>query len=478
MKLFALLDGLDYKIIGNIHKKVQKLSNIAQDCDKNTIYFCLKGKENNGANYIELATNNGCNIIVCENSFAPKKGVAQIIVDNARRAMSIISANFYSKPAEKLKIIGVTGTNGKTTTTTMIYHVLSKRYKVGLIGTNGACYNGKVIDTGFTTPDPILLHKLFKDMVDCGIEYVVMEMSAHAIYLDKLYGINPLVVAFTNLTQDHLDYFENLDNYFDAKAKLFKDFDYKKSVICIDGDYGEKLKDISKNVITCSVIKKADIFMSNISHNNSGQTFVVQDKAGSDQISIKLLGGFNLQNSIITISVCRCLGFRFDEIAEYLADFTGVDGRFQNYLLKNCNVIIDYAHTPDGLYNLLITARQVAENSKLICVFGCGGNRDREKRPIMGAISEKYADYTIVTTDNPRFEDNYKIAMEICGGFSKRKHEIILDRGQAIREAISRCKKGDVVVIAGKGAEPYMDINGTKIDYSDKTQIEKIIAEE
>ena len=234
----------------------------------------------------------------------------------------------------------------------------------------------------------------------------------------------------------------------------------------------------SKHIITCSSNKKADIFIENVTHNISGQTFAVQDKTGSGVISVGLLGGFNLQNSIIAISVCRCIGLTFDEIATYLKDFEGVDGRFQNYILKNCNVIVDYAHTPDGLYNLLITAREVAENSKLICVFGCGGNRDRDKRPIMGAIAEKYADYTIVTTDNPRFEDNYKIAMEICQGFVKRKHEIILDRGQAIRTAISKCKKGDIVVVAGKGAEPYIDINGTKVDYSDKKQIEKILKEE
>ena len=478
MKLFALLSGLDYKIIGNIHKKVQKLSNIAQDCDKNTIYFCLNGRENNGADYIQLAIENGCNIIVCESSCTTLKGVTQIIVDNARKAMSIIAANFYEKPAEKLKIIGVTGTNGKTTTTTMIHHLLSKKYSVGLIGTNGAKFNGKCIDTGFTTPDPIMLHELFREMVDCGIEYVVMEMSAHAIYLDKLYGINPYIVAFTNLTQDHLDYFENIDNYYNAKAKLFKEYDYQKSVICIDGNYGETLLHDSKHIITCSSNKKADIFIENVTHNISGQTFAVQDKTGSGVISVGLLGGFNLQNSIIAISVCRCIGLTFDEIATYLKDFEGVDGRFQNYILKNCNVIVDYAHTPDGLYNLLITAREVAENSKLICVFGCGGNRDRDKRPIMGAIAEKYADYTIVTTDNPRFEDNYKIAMEICQGFVKRKHEIILDRGQAIRTAISKCKKGDIVVVAGKGAEPYIDINGTKVDYSDKKQIEKILKEE
>ena len=179
-----------------------------------------------------------------------------------------------------------------------------------------------------------MLHELFREMVDCGIEYVVMEMSAHAIYLDKLYGINPYIVAFTNLTQDHLDYFENIDNYYNAKAKLFKEYDYQKSVICIDGNYGETLLHDSKHIITCSSNKKADIFIENVTHNISGQTFAVQDKTGSGVISVGLLGGFNLQNSIIAISVCRCIGLTFDEIATYLKDFEGVDGRFQNYILN------------------------------------------------------------------------------------------------------------------------------------------------
>ena len=476
MKLLKLLDGVDCKIIGSTLRNVNHLTHIAQDAKKDSVFFSLKGKLHDGNNWIDEAINNKCRVIVTESSIACSKNITQIIVPDARKAISQIAANFFDRPAEKLKIVGVTGTNGKTTTTTMIAHILKEKHNVAIIGTNGAIYGGKKVDTGFTTPDPIALQQLFADMVKQKIEYVVMEMSAHAIYLKKLFNIHFEVIAFTNLSQDHLDYFENMENYFAAKEQIFKDGQYNAAVVCVDTAYGQRLKEICQKCITCSVAESnADIFIKNVAHTTHNQSFDVISNNQSVEFNINLLGKFNLQNAIVAISVCHKLGYSLEEISTRLISFVGVAGRFESYEAKNCSIIIDYAHTPDGLYNLLMTAKDIA-SGKLYCVFGCGGNRDRDKRPIMASVAEKFADYTFVTTDNPRFEDNYEIAMDIVKGFSKKKWEIILDRGQAIREAIKRSKKGDIVVIAGKGAENYIDVLGTKIEYSDTSLVKKIIS--
>ncbi len=476
MKLIEIINKIDCKVIGSKNKKVEHLSNMAQDCKKNSVFFCLNGKNNNGADFSNIAIENGCRIIVCEQSVTTNKRVTQLIVPDARKAMSKIASVFYGDPATKLKIIGVTGTNGKTTTTNMIAHVLKSQYKVGLIGTNGVIYNDKIIQTGLTTPDPIMLYKLLADMLSQGVEYVVMEYSAHAIYLQKLWGITTDIVAFTNLSQDHLDYFENMEKYYNAKKALFTNSEYNHAVVCIDTDYGKQLAKVAKNCITCSSNKTdADIFVLNKEHTTINQTFSVCTKSGSAKINLSMLGKFNIQNAVVAISACLKCGLNFDQIATRLSSLNGVDGRFECFSNQRNTVIVDYAHTPDGLANVLETAVDVAEKNRVISVFGCGGNRDAEKRPLMGEISERLADFTIITTDNPRFEDNYKIALDIAKGFTKNKWKIVLDRGQAIREALEMCKNGDIVVLAGKGAETYTEINGTKVDSSDKELVKRVL---
>lgn len=475
MKLNKLLKNIECKIVGSKLRNITHLSNVAQDCKNGWIYFCLNGKTTNGQEYISVALSNGCKVIVSEQSVSAKN-ITQIIVKDARKAMSLIASNFYDNPQNNLKLIGVTGTNGKTTTTNIIYHILKTKYNVGLIGTNGVFYGDKSFQTGFTTPDPILFYEILRDMANGGVEYVVVEYSAHAIYLQKLFGIYSEVVAFTNFSQDHLDYFENLDKYFDAKAQLFIDGNYKNSVVCIDSDYGKKIETLAKNAITCSVKNThANIFVDKIEHTTKSQTFILNIFGEKVMVETHLIGQFNIQNLVVAISVCYKLGIQPQEVVDAIKTITGIAGRFEAYANLDNIVIIDFAHTPDGLKNVLETTQEFAGKNRVICVFGCGGNRDASKRKEMGEIAEKYADFTIITTDNPRFEDSWDIAQEIASGFGKNKYEIVLDRGQALRRALEICRTGDVVLLAGKGSETYTEINGTKYYSSDKELVQKVL---
>ncbi len=475
MKLNKLLKNIECTVIGNRMRNILHLSNIAQECKNGSVYFCLNGKTNNGQEYIKTAITNGCKVVVSEQSINIKN-ITQIIVQDARKAMSLIASNFYDNPQKQLKLIGVTGTNGKTTTTHIIAHILKTKYNVGLIGTNGVFYGDKSFQTGFTTPDPILFYGILRDMANSGVKYVVVEYSAHAIYLQKLYGLYSEVVAFTNFSQDHLDYFENLDKYFDAKAQLFVDGNYNNAVVCIDDTFGQKIAKISKNLITCSTKNAhANIFVEKIEHTTHSQTFILNIFGKQVTIDTSLMGKFNIQNLVVAISVCLKLDIRTQEIVDAIKSMEGIAGRFETYSNLENTVIIDFAHTPDGLKNVLKATQELAGKNRVICVFGCGGNRDSIKRKEMGEIAEKYADYTIITTDNPRFEDNWDIAQEIAVGFSKNKYEIVLDRGQALRKALEICRAGDVVLLAGKGSETYTEINGTKYYSSDKELVQKVL---
>lgn len=475
MKLSQILSGIEAKIIGSKHRNISGLYHVASECKSGSIFFCLKGRQNNGADYIAEAIKNGAKVIVTEEASSTKH-ITQVIVPNARKAMSQMAANFYGNAADRLKIIGVTGTNGKTSVCHMVAHILKDKYNVGIIGTNGAEFNKTKIQTNMTTPDPIMLHEIFAKMEQNGVEVVAMEMSAHAIFLHKLWGIMPHIIAFTNLSQDHLDYFENMQTYYNAKASIFEGKNYTSAVVCVDTGYGKQIAAISKNVTTCATVpNQADIFVSDIKHTTYGQTFDCTAKEQTQNIELHLFGKFNLQNAIVAVSICKVFGLSLAEIAANIATFEGVDGRYDCITCGNQKIIIDYAHTPDGLNNLLASIRQLAPKDKLVCVFGCGGNRDTQKRALMGTVAEKYADYVIVTTDNPRFEDNYKIAEDIICGFSKKKYEILLDRGQAIRRSIDLTQKGGIVVIAGKGAENYIEIGSNKIEFNDKKFVKSIL---
>ena len=473
MKLYTLLKNVNCRVLGNTVVEIKGLYHKDTEVKEGGLFFCLRGTRVDGTDFVFSAIKNGAVAIVLEQELPNLSGVTQIIVKNARETMSLLACKFNNFPASKLKLIGVTGTNGKTTTTNMIAHVLEGvGKKTAIVGTNGIFIKGKKYDTGLTTPDPIELQKYFSLMVKNKIEYVCMEVSAHAIDLHKIDGCKFAMAVFTNLTEDHLDYFKTMERYFETKSKLFSKKYTEFAVINLDDNYGKLLsQSINIDNFTYSTIETSSTcFADKINLTSVGQEFCFNN----NKIQLKFAGKFNVSNALASICVLKKLGLSDCEIVNGLSSMNPVEGRFNSFLVNERLVIVDYAHTPDGLKNVLMACKDIAGNKKVYSVFGCGGNRETQKRSIMGEISSKFADFTIITTDNPRFETRWSIANDIKQGIKNNNFLIELDRPQAIKLAIEKSDKGDVVLIAGKGAEPYIDENGTKIPYSDLQEVEKL----
>lgn len=472
MKLFSLIKNIPCRVLGSTAISIDGLYHKDTEVKENGLFFCLRGTRVDGSAYVKSAVNNGAVAIVTEQEILGLFGVTQIIVKNAREVMSLMACKFFNNPAEKLKIVGITGTNGKTTTSTIIYTILRfAGKKAGLIGTNGVFVMDKKYESDMTTPDPIDLQRYLAVMVKAGCEFAVMEVSAHALDLYKIEGFKVDVSVFTNLTEDHLDYFKTMDKYFLAKQKLFMKKTKSLAIINIDDPYGQKifeLIDVKKE--SYSTVLAADYFAEKLWFEYGKQHFV-QD---GTEFVINLAGRFNVQNALASIAVLTSLGIDRKTIKEGLAKIEAVDGRFNTILVGKVTAIVDYAHTPDGLKNILTACRGMAGKHNVICVFGCGGNREVQKRKIMGEISSSLADFTIITTDNPRFETREAIAKDIESGMQNKNYLIELDRSLAIKKAFELAGDGDIVLVAGKGSENYIDENGMKIPYSDSAEIEKI----
>lgn len=466
------------EIIGDIDVDITGIkidSNLVVEGD---LFICLRGSKKDGHDYVKRAQNYGAKAIVCErklNTYLP-----QIVVKNSRVALSEIAREFYCEPDKKLKIIGVVGTNGKTTTSYMIKQILDKAgHKVGLIGTLGVFYNDKVIAPSLTTPDPLELYKIFSDMVFCGVEYVVMEVSAHAIYLDKVKGINFEVGLFTNFSQDHLDFFGDMKRYKEAKLKFFKQNKINYVVTNSDDVVGREICTFNTKSITYGIENPADVFAIDVIEKQNGCAFVINLFDCVYDLRIKTVGIFNVYNALCASCACALLGVKTDDVISAIKEFKGVDGRLEKVLDKPFKIFIDYAHTPDGLEKSLTALKQFCKK-RLICVFGCGGNRDANKRYIMGKISGERADFTIITSDNPRYEEPMEIICQIERGvYSKSKKFVCIEnRVSAISYAINMANEGDVILIAGKGAEKYQEILGIKHEYNDKDTVKEILRRE
>lgn len=456
------------KIVGDVSNIDSSL--ITYDSRKvaeGSVFFCLKGENTDGHDYVKNAIDNKASVIVCEKDI--DTNLPYVVVENARKAFAICSANFYKNPAKELKIVVVTGTNGKTTTSFLIRSILeSNGKKVGLIGTQGAYIGKQYFETNLTTPDPQVLHRILRTMLDNGIKYVVMEASAHALALDKLEGILFEVGVFTNLTQDHLDYFKNMENYKMAKIKLFNANMIRCAVINFDDATGlEIAKNIKIPFISYALNNPSDIFAINIEKKSGSTEYVINLCDNVFVVKSNLLGEFNIYNSLAAAGTASMLGINNRDIKKGLEKLDKVPGRFNSIKLINGAVaVIDFAHTPDGVEKILSSLKQLPFN-RLITVFGCGGNRDKGKRPKMGEIAEKLSDFVIITSDNPRFENPELIIDDIESGMASNKHICITDRKKAINYAIEMAKKNDVIAICGKGAEEYQDINGVKSPYND-----------
>ena len=442
------------------------------------IFSCVVGTFMDGHTFAESAMKNGAYALIVERELPLP--VTQIIVPNSRRAMAELAMKLYGYPAKQLRVIGVTGTNGKTTTTYMIKSVAEKcGLKVGLIGTIRNIIGDRVISTQRTTPESTELQEIMRMMSDEGVDLVVMEVSSHSLDQERVYGIEFEIGGFTNLTQDHLDYHKTFDNYLAAKKKLFERSGF--AVINADDPYsGKLLEGLDIPRMTYAVREPADIYANDIEICVRDVEFDMTCPEGTAHISVPIPGLFNVFNAMLAAGVCLKLGFPLDKIAEGLADVSGVTGRMESLPTDGFpfSVILDFAHTPDGLINLLTSVMEFAKG-RVISVFGCGGDRDHAKRPIMGEAAGRYSDFCVVTSDNPRSEDPMAIIGNVLDGVNKTAVEyvVIQNRREAIKYALTHAKPDDVIVLAGKGHETYQEIKGIKYPFDEKVVVAELLKE-
>lgn len=467
MKLEKLIENLDANVVGETDHEIFDITYNSKEVTKGSLFVCIRGENSDGHDFAKDAEKNGAAAILCEKQV--QVNIPQIVVSSTRKALSKVFSCFYDNPQNKLKIIGLTGTNGKTTTSFLIKSILEESgKKVGLIGTQGAFIGKQFFQTGLTTPDPQFLFKLLKQMVDFGVEYVVMEVSAHALSLDKTEGIVFEVGVLTNLTQDHLDFFKTMENYKHAKLKLFERNKIKSAVLNFDDEFGRELGEtIDVPFLSYSLNNPSDVFAAKIGNRNGKNKFIVNILDNVFDVESNLIGEFNIYNSLAAASVAAMLGCSTKQIKNGLEKLLGVEGRLNRFNLSNGVVaFIDFAHTPDGIEKALNAIREL-KFKQIITVFGCSGNRDKDKRHKMGQIAEKLSDYVVLTTDNPRFENPELILDDIEIGMEKTAHTRFVSREQAIEFALTLAKKGDCVAILGKGAETYQDINAVHVPYND-----------
>lgn len=457
----------DVKFQGNADIEIKDIVSDSRKVTDGSAFVCIRGYETDGHLYAQKAAASGASVVIAEENV--DVDCPLVIVENTRNLMALLCAGFYDNPSKKFTLIGITGTNGKTTTTYLIKNILEKAgQKVGLIGTNQNMIGDKIIETSRTTPDSFELQALFAKMADEGADTVVMEVSSHALYLDRVAYCDFDIGVFTNLTQDHLDFHKTMEAYADAKAILFKMC--KKGVVNIDDHFADRiLNGATAEIMTASTKKDSDLFAKDISLKETGVDFTI----GNRKYSLAIPGEFSVYNALSAIGACKALGLDDSIIAEGLGSAHGVKGRAQVVKLNHpATFIIDYAHTPDGVENILKTVKGFAKE-KVIVLFGCGGDRDNKKRPIMGEIAEKYADFCIVTSDNPRTENPTEIINQILAGMKKDAHTVIENRRDAIKYAVEYAKEGDVVVLAGKGHETYQTIGKENFPFDE----EKILFE-
>ena len=406
--------------------------------------------------------------------------VTIIMAKDTREALAICSCNFYGNPSRKFKLIGVTGTKGKTTTTYMIKEILEKAgHKVGLIGTIATYINGKMIsESARTTPESIELQKTFAQMVEAGVEYVVMEVSSQSLKLHRVDGCNFDIVVFTNFSEDHISEKEHPDmkDYFESKLKLFKMCD--NGIINVDDLQVSKIPRLlpENKIMTYGIDNYCEVLAKDITITNSYVDFRVKVSDRNERVKVDIPGRFSVYNALAAICVAKKLGIASDKVKEALAEIK-VPGRSEMVPnKKEIPIMIDYAHSPESLQNILSAVKSYTRG-RVISVFGCGGDRDKGKRPLMGEISGKIADFTFITTDNPRTEEPEEIVKEIEEGMKKTngKYKVVVDRKEAIKEAIEMANKLDIIVLAGKGHEPYQEINGTKYPFDERIIVKEII---
>lgn len=481
MKLAELLEGIEVKqIVGSEHLNITGITFNSLDVKPGNIFVCITGFKTDGHKYATDAISKGAIAIMAEKDLS-ELGVTCVLCDNTRLALAKAAANFYGHPEKKLKLIGITGTNGKTTTTYIVKSVLeSMGKKVGLIGTNQNMIGTEVIPSKHTTPDSLELMQLFSLMAEKGAEYVVMEVSSHSLSLDRVTACSFDVGAFTNITQDHLDFHETMEKYLEAKGILYTIS--KSGVVNADDDSAEYLLKTStcENMLTYGIDKDCDLRARDVVLSEKGVSFNVEYEGKSYPVELGIPGRFSVYNALTALGCLVAADIEISDAVEGLKNARGVKGRVELVETgRDFSVIIDYAHTPDGLYNVIRTIRGFCKG-RIITVFGCGGDRDATKRPKMGKIAAALSDYCVVTSDNPRTESPEKIVEQVVEGVIEGggEYTVVVNRFEAIEFALDFAKKDDIVLLAGKGHETYQILADRTIDFDEREIVCKLLSTE
>lgn len=472
MKLSTLLSGIDCQIYGNTDIELTGISFDSRKVKAGDVFVALPGYHNDGKEFATEAVSKGAEAVIA-NQYIDMTGTALVVVRNVREVLAQLSAKLYRHPDRKMSLIGVTGTNGKTTITYFIESIFkSARMQTGVVGTVNYRYGKKISASINTTPESATLYGILDKMVRHRCRVAVLEVSSHALALGRVSGMTFNIGIFTNLTRDHLDFHKTMSEYFDAKAKLFVNFAPKFAIINTDDPWGRKLVKLAarSTVFTYGINKKADIWARGPKVTSRGTEFTLVTRYGSKKVFLYHLGLHNVYNALASAGAALAYGISFNSIVKGLEKASAVPGRLEKVDLgQPYTVVVDYAHTDDALKNVLLALKQL-KPKRLITVFGCGGDRDRTKRPLMGEIATKISDFVFVTSDNPRSEDPSAIALDIEVGIRRHhrnNYQVILDREQAIAAAIYMAKKNDIILIAGKGHETYQIVGDQVIHFND-----------
>lgn len=477
MNLLSLLKGVSFRTnLKNIQNiQIQDVSDNSKIIKDNYLFVCIEGQNYDGHLFVGEAIKNGASVIVAQKDLGLD---FQVIVENSHLAYGIICQNYFDNPSTKLKLIGVTGTNGKTSTTKIIKHLLTTAgFKVGLIGTIQNEIDDLTFSADKTTPDAYQFARLLSLMVNSNCNYVVMEVSSHALDQMRLGNCKFEVACFTNLTQDHLDYHKTMEDYFSAKLMLFSSASH--CIINGDCEYGKRIINIHRNITNTFSLKYcADYYSTNIECSIKGVKFDISGILNVNNINFKMLGTYSVQNALCAVACVHYIEIQQDDIIKGLCTFSGVSGRCEIIDTQNkpFTIICDYAHSPDGLLNLLKNIKPFAKG-RIVTLFGCGGDRDKSKRSIMGEIACLNSDFVIVTSDNPRTENPLAIIDDICVGCKKHLTPFVTieNRKQAIFFAIKNALKGDIIILAGKGHEKYQILSSGYISFDEKEIVEQAL---
>ncbi|MDR0800483.1 MAG: UDP-N-acetylmuramoyl-L-alanyl-D-glutamate--2,6-diaminopimelate ligase [Endomicrobium sp.] len=488
MKLKEILSYENVAVAGDENAEVSGLSFDSRKIGKNYAFFALPGHNTDGRKYIDEAVAKGASVIIANSRC--DTDATQVIVEDIFRFMALFSAKFYNYPDRELKIIGVTGTNGKTTITYMIESIFANSgIDCGVIGTVNYRYKGKIIEADNTTPQSLDIYRIMREMADNGVKYLAIEVSSHALSLGRVYGIEFDIAVFTNLTRDHLDFHKSMGSYFEAKSMLFKGLgtgrksNRKYAIINADDEYGKRLlkAEINAEIKLYSALEGvfADFKAKNIKIANNGGVFDLVFYNERTKIGIKHIGLYNIYNALAAFSAVVCSGISFEKAVEGLNSSKQSPGRLERVNTKGLGfeIVVDYAHTDDALKNVLQALKEI-KPKRIITVFGCGGDRDRTKRPLMGKTAVEMSDFVFVTSDNPRTEDPQEIILDIEVGIKradKKNYKVVVDRETAIKEAVMMADKDDIVLLAGKGHETYQVIGNEKVHFNDIEIAEKYI---